>query len=111
MIPSSLGTRTMRTASPVNGSVSDQVNAVVIQLRGFTTLAEVAYRYPRWIRILESAATHAVIVRRRGGALRGAREALDWLDATTREGFWAEAAAEPLRSEVVRCVDRVRRCL
>ena len=91
-------------SATVTGSISDQLNAVTIQLRGYASLAEAEYRYPRWIRVLESAVGRVVTVRHRGGSLPGVREAIDWLDATTREGFWAFPVAESLRSEVARCV-------
>jgi hypothetical protein len=93
------------------GSVADQLADVAGTLRMLADLPEAEYTYPRWGPRLQAAVDRAVIARRRGGHLPGVAPAIAWIDQTMREGFWAQAEAEPLRSEVERCLTRIRQCL
>jgi hypothetical protein len=93
------------------GSVADLLVDVGGTLRMLKDLTEAEHRCPRLIRQLEAVVERAVAVRRRGGALPGVRPALDWITTTLREGFWVHADAAPLRSEVERCLARIRQCV
>jgi hypothetical protein len=96
---------------PPTGPVADLLIDVCGELRTLPGLAEAARRHPRWGRKLESAVEQAAAIQRLGGSLPGVAPALDWIAETMREGFWAEDAAEPIRSEVERCIQRIRQCL
>jgi hypothetical protein len=93
------------------GSVADLLVDVGGTLRMLADLAEAEHRYPRWIRQLEAVVERAVVVRRRGGALPGVRPALEWIASTLEGEFWVTREAEPLRSEVERCLARIHQCL
>src|SRR5262249_38671335 len=109
--PSTCGARTMRSTATWTGSVADVLNGLVIQLRGFESLQAAEYAYPQWGRILDRAADRACAVARQGGGLPGAAEVAAWLAARMEEGVYTGPAGEPLRSEVMRCVERIRRCV
>src|SRR5262249_49128192 len=111
--PRTRGVHAMLRTCPyaTTGPVADMLIDVCGELRTLPDLAAAEYRFPRWIRRLEWAADRPAPVRRRGGSLPRVKPALDWLAATMHEGFWCDPAAEPIRSEVERCIGRIRQCL
>jgi hypothetical protein len=99
----------MRTIAPVPGGVADRINACAIQLKGLTDPAEVAYRFPKLARSLQAIANRAAAVRRHSGEPAGIDGPLSGLAQVVREhAAFDEPGGEPLRSELLRLVERVR---
>jgi hypothetical protein len=62
------------------GSAADQINALVMQLRGIADLAELEYRWPRIVRTLESLVHCLSLAKVRGGSSPAVAGPLAWLD-------------------------------
>jgi hypothetical protein len=99
----------MRTIAPGTGSIADQLNAVAIVIRACADLPELEYRWPRIVRSLKASTDRAGRVRRHGGAPVGIDGPIAWLEATVKDHpALREPGAEPLQSELLGLIRRVR---
>lgn len=95
--------------STATGSLSDQLNAVVIQLKRCEDLRRLEWAFPRISRALEDIARRAGLTRARGGRPPNLDAALAWLTTTVEEHpAFAEPGGEGLRDELLRLAHRVR---
>jgi hypothetical protein len=99
----------MRTTSITAGSITDIVNGVAAQLKGLDDLVAIERSYLRLHGALQNCAVRAATVQRHGGRIPGLAASAWWLDQVIHDhpGL-ADPAAEGLRSELLRLVDRVR---
>jgi hypothetical protein len=99
----------MRSANPATGSITDVINGVADQLKAMDDPVGIEYHFGRLSRALEACAARAARVRRQGGSVAGLDASVRWLDQVIRDhpGL-AGPAAEGLKGELLRLVDRVR---
>jgi hypothetical protein len=99
----------MRTVAIGRGSPADILNAVAITLRELENLPAVAWRWGRVVGALEGVARRLGAVRSRGGSTASVAGPIAWLEATVRDHPALEGPdGEPLRSELLRLIDRIR---
>jgi hypothetical protein len=99
----------MRSSNPAVGSITNVVNVVAAQLQGLDDRVAIERSYLRLHGALQNCAVRAATVRRHGGRIPGLAESAWWLDQVIHDhpGL-ADPAAEGLKAELLRLVDRVR---
>jgi hypothetical protein len=98
----------MRSAAIDSGSTADRLNGLAMLLLSTPDLSTIEYRWRKIVRGLETAATRAAVVRRRGGSVPGIDGAVRWLQATIRDhAALDEPGGQALRDELQALLRRI----